>query len=72
MSKDQQEADVIAAVEQAITRWKNAFSSGDTAQHEMTPVMYARPFSTFTGTEEIQDEGLCKAARRRFRGQRIV
>lgn len=49
---------LLDAVEAASQRWKNAFNSGDAAgcaaQYEADAVMHARPFGTFTGTEEIQ------------------
>lgn len=52
-NKDQ----LFNAVQQASTRWKNAFNSGDaagcTAQYEENAVMHARPFGTFTGSEQI-------------------
>ena len=49
---------VLAAVNEASTRWKNSFNSGNAAgcaaQYEADAVMHARPFGTFTGTAEIQ------------------
>ncbi|MRI33535.1 isochorismatase [Endozoicomonas sp. OPT23] len=55
---DQAQKDkVIKAVNLASSNWKNAFNSGDgrgcAAQYEADAVMHARPFGTFTGTEEI-------------------
>ena len=55
---DQAQKDkVIEAVNLASSKWKNAFNSGDSkgcaAQYEADAVMHARPFGTFTGTEEI-------------------
>jgi len=45
-------------VNAASARWKSAFNSGDAAgcanQYEKDAVMYARPFGTFSGTDEIQ------------------
>ncbi len=49
---------LLAAVQEASENWKNAFNSGNAAgcaaQYEANAVMHARPFGTFTGTEEIQ------------------
>lgn len=49
---------ILDALDTASTKWKNAFNSGDAAgcaaQYEATAVMNAKPFGTFTGTEEIQ------------------
>ncbi len=55
---DQAQKDkVIKAVNLASSNWKNAFNSGNgrdcAAQYEADAVMHARPFGTFTGTEEI-------------------
>ncbi|MBT5709241.1 MAG: nuclear transport factor 2 family protein [Verrucomicrobia bacterium] len=57
MNNDSNDGSVIAAVKRASMRWKNSFNSGDAAgcaaQYEQEAVMHARPFGTFTGTEEI-------------------
>ncbi len=49
---------LLSAVQEASENWKNAFNSGNAAgcaaQYEANAVMHARPFGTFTGTEEIQ------------------
>ena len=54
MSKDS----VLTAVNEASSRWKNSFNTGNAAgcaaQYEADAVMHARPFGTFTGTAEIQ------------------
>ena len=54
MSQDK----VLKAVQEASTRWKNAFNSGQAAgcaeQYEADAIMHARPFGTFTGTKDIQ------------------
>lgn len=48
---------VIAALNLASQRWKDAFNSGDAAgcaaQYEENAVMNAKPFGTFTGTAQI-------------------
>jgi ketosteroid isomerase-like protein len=50
---------LIKAVKQASADWVKAFNSGDAAgcaaQYEENTVMHARPFGTFTGTQEITD-----------------
>ena len=55
---EEQKAALLQAVQDASERWKNAFNSGDAAgcagQYEADATMHARPFGTFTGTEEIQ------------------
>ncbi len=49
---------VLDAVSKASAQWKSAFNSGDAKvcaeQYESDAVMHARPFGTFTGTEQIQ------------------
>ena len=54
---DEERAVVLDSVGVASNQWKLAFNSGDAAgcaaQYEETAVMHARPFGTFTGTEEI-------------------
>jgi ketosteroid isomerase-like protein len=59
LTSSEQKASVLNAVEKASTKWKSAFNSGDAAgcatQYEVTAVMQARPFGTFTGTSEIQE-----------------
>lgn len=49
---------ILAAVRQASESWKHSFNTGNAAgcaaQYEADAVMHARPFGTFTGTEEIQ------------------
>ncbi|CAA0123857.1 Uncharacterised protein [BD1-7 clade bacterium] len=49
---------LLDAVKLASETWKNAFNSGDAAgcagQYEADAVMHARPFGTFTGTDEIR------------------
>jgi len=49
---------LLKAVNEASTRWKFAFNSGDAtgcaAQYEESAIMYARPFGTFMGSNEIQ------------------
>ncbi len=58
MTNNEQKEIVLAAVNQASATWKAAFNSGDAAgcaaQYEADAVMHARPFGTFTGTDEIQ------------------
>ena len=58
MPTDAQRNAVLNAVNEASSRWKTAFNSGDAAgcaaQYQETAVMHARPFGTFTGTAEIQ------------------
>ena len=57
MITDDQKNTILIAVEVAITTWRAAFNSGDAvgcaAQYEADAVMQARPFGTYTGTEEI-------------------
>ncbi len=57
MNEDQKNT-VIAAVEAASTKWKNAFNAGDAARcasaYEENAVMNAKPFGTFTGRTEIE------------------
>lgn len=54
---DEQRATLLEAVTSASEQWKSAFNSGDASgcadQYEHNAVMHARPFGTFTGTEEI-------------------
>ena len=54
----EQSATVLQAVKAASSAWKSAFNSGNAAgcaaQYEKDAVMHARPFGTFTGTQEIQ------------------
>ncbi|MEM7147537.1 MAG: nuclear transport factor 2 family protein [Verrucomicrobiota bacterium] len=58
MSESETGSDVLAAVKAASERWKGAFNSGDAAgcaaEYEADAVMHARPFGTFTGTDEIR------------------
>ena len=58
MNSEKQKAMVLNAVEAASTRWKSAFNSGDAAgcaaQYERNAIMHAKPFGTFTGTDEIE------------------
>ena len=53
-TKDQ----LLEAVTTASSKWKNAFNAQDAAgcaaQYEASAVMVAKPFGTFTGTQEIQ------------------
>ena len=55
---DEEKQKVIAAVEAASEKWKAAFNGGDAAgcaaQYEADAVMNAKPFGTYTGTDEIQ------------------
>ena len=57
MNKTQKEI-VLKAVNEASARWKNSFNTGNAkgcaAEYEANAVMNAKPFGTFTGTEEIQ------------------
>ena len=58
MITNTQKDTLLDAVNKASSLWKSAFNSGDAAgcaeQYERNAVMYARPFGTFTGIEEIQ------------------
>ncbi|MEM1369274.1 MAG: nuclear transport factor 2 family protein [Cyanobacteria bacterium P01_H01_bin.15] len=58
MLPENQKVEVLIAVEAASNRWKNAFNAGDAetcaAQYEGGAVMHARPFGTFSGSDEIQ------------------
>ncbi|MCW8327795.1 nuclear transport factor 2 family protein [Photobacterium sp. SDRW27] len=49
---------VPVAFKNGITKWKSAFNQQDatgcSAQYTDDAIMHARPFGTFTGTEEIQ------------------
>lgn len=55
---EKQKAVVLDAIKKASEIWKSAFNRGDSVacseQYEKTAVMHARPFGTFTGTDEIQ------------------
>ena len=57
MISEEQKKIVLEAVAAASEQWKSAFNSGDAAgcasHYEVDAVMHARPFGTFTGTEEI-------------------
>ena len=48
---------LLEAVKSASEKWKSAFNSGNAIgcadMYEGSAVMHARPFGTFTGTEEI-------------------
>ncbi|MBP0030320.1 hypothetical protein [Roseofilum sp. Guam] len=52
------EENLLKIVNEASKRWQSSFNSGKAAgcanEYEETAVMYARPFGTFTGREEIQ------------------
>lgn len=56
MSNEQNEV-VLSAIKAASRKWKAAFNNGDArgcaSQYEPGAVMAAKPFGTFTGTEEI-------------------
>ncbi|MEM1169100.1 MAG: nuclear transport factor 2 family protein [Cyanobacteria bacterium P01_H01_bin.35] len=58
MLSESQKNTVIKAVNEASNKWKAAFNAGDAsgcaAQYEENAVMHARPFGTFTGTDEIE------------------
>ncbi|MEL7086816.1 MAG: nuclear transport factor 2 family protein, partial [Cyanobacteria bacterium J06597_1] len=58
MENNSLESAVLLAVSRASEQWKSAFNSGDAvgcaAQYEPDAIMHARPFGTFTGTEDIQ------------------
>ena len=49
---------LLDAVDVASQKWKSAFNAGDAKgcalHYESDAVMHARPFGTFTGTEQIQ------------------
>ena len=57
MISEDQKNTILTAVDAASTKWTSAFNSGDAAgcaaQYEDTAVMHARPFGTYTGTNEI-------------------
>lgn len=57
MTTQEQNASLLRAVKKASEQWKSAFNSGSAAgcaaQYEKEAVMHARPFGTFTGTDEI-------------------
>ena len=54
---NEQRATLLETVKSASEQWKSAFNLGNAAgcaaQYEKNAVMHARPFGTFTGTEEI-------------------
>ncbi len=58
MISEKQKTVLIDAINTASTNWQTAFNSGDAvscaAQYKNNAVMHARPFATFTGTNEIQ------------------
>lgn len=58
MTDTNAQAKVRQAVFHASEQWKAAFNAGDAAgcaaQYEHAAVMYARPFGTFNGTNDIQ------------------
>lgn len=58
MISEAQKAIVLAAVHAASRKWMTAFNAGDATgcagQYEANAIMHARPFGTFTGTDEIQ------------------
>ncbi len=58
MTTEEEKNNVLSAVDKASTQWKTAFNNGDAAgcaaQYEEKAVMNAKPFGTFTGTNEIQ------------------
>jgi len=58
MLTNEQKNIVLEAVKTGSELWKSAFNSGDASgcarQYEQDAVMYARPFGTFRGIEEIQ------------------
>lgn len=58
MIDDEHKEVLLSAIKAASETWKAAFNSGDAAacaaQYETTAVMHARPFGTFTGTDEIK------------------
>lgn len=49
---------LLDAINQASEVWQKSFNSGDAAgcaaQYEKDAIMHARPFGTFTGTQDIQ------------------
>ena len=57
MISDEQKRVVLNALSTASERWKAAFNNGDAkgcaSQYEPDAVMVAKPFGTFTGTQEI-------------------
>ena len=57
-SSSSNEEVLLSCVQEASAKWKAAFNSGDAAgcaaQYESNAVMVAKPFGTFTGTDEIQ------------------
>ncbi|MGV0005616.1 MAG: isochorismatase [Candidatus Porifericomitaceae bacterium WSBS_2022_MAG_OTU9] len=58
MATEEEKNNVLSAVDKASTQWKTAFNNGDAAgcaaRYEEKAVMNAKPFGTFTGTNEIQ------------------
>ena len=57
MVSNEQKEVVLSALNSASEKWKSAFNNGDAkgcaSQYESDAVMVAKPFGTFTGTEEI-------------------
>jgi len=55
---NEQDAEVLAAVQAASRKWMAAFNAGDAAgcaaNYETDAVMVAQPFGTFTGRAEIE------------------
>ena len=55
----EQKKKILDAVTKASVQWKSAFNTGDAsgcaAQYENNAVMHARPFGTFSGTDEIRE-----------------
>jgi len=55
---NEQDAEVLAAVQAASRKWQAAFNAGDSAgcaaNYETDAVMVAKPFGTFTGRAEIE------------------
>ena len=58
MTSEEQKTAVLNAVISSSSKWISAFNSGDAAgcaaQYEEYAIMHARPFGTFTGTDEIE------------------
>lgn len=59
MINENQKEKLLKAVNEASSQWKSCFNSGDAegcaAQYELSAVMHAKPFGTFTGCDEIQN-----------------
>lgn len=57
MIQEKQRSVLLDAVKKASTQWQEAFNRSDAAgcaaQYETDAVMHARPFGTYTGTDEI-------------------